>query len=220
MPLDKLREGMIEILRSGSRASAETCESTVDEILKVKEGDHYHGIRVRQVGSKLISFVYTRGSEMNLGGKPVVAWHADAATLKKAQKSRLLSNASTTYIPQEDKDGREMWYIGTIVSPITSQTMAKIFVDVFPSTKYPTLNSFPDEIRQMYIHAKEQYPGVTHVSDFVMKKPTAWQPNTVIDESRLDENGRFFLQNNPLWRDQHVILFCMKLGADNWRSRL
>ena len=69
----------------------------------------------------------------------------------------------------------------------------------------------------MYTSIKENYPGnVIHLTDFTMKKPTAWQPNNEVDEKRLDANGLFYLKANPSWRDQHVLLICFKVGADNF----
>ena len=49
MPLEQLRNGMVEILSDSIKAPRATHEATVDDMLQEKDGDTFHIIRATRV---------------------------------------------------------------------------------------------------------------------------------------------------------------------------
>ena len=164
--------------------------------------------------------LYSRASYMEVDGKKKLIWSSDAATLQGSQDKHQLTGLVASTKPQGDskdsgKEETETCFFTTAVSPITYSMIAKIFVNVYPSVKYATLASFPSDVRELYTTYKSRYSAVTHTSDFTMHKTAAWQPKLKLDVSRLSANGRFFLETNPHWQNQHVILVACKLDTKN-----
>ena len=63
------------------------------------------------------------------------------------QQKRLTAGLAGQTMPFPDD--KEIWLAPTLASPITYQGLKKKFVNVYPSKEFPTLDSFPAEVREV-----------------------------------------------------------------------
>lgn len=225
MPVGQLKAEMLTILGSDSKASAQELEASVDSMLEEKSGYVLHMIRAIKDGDKLVAFSAFRAWESRIRDKSVIVTIPSLYVAKGVQNRKIMSVLMSSPAPNEFKDWcgakeeTEVWNVVTAASPISFQVVASRFVDVYPSAKHPKLDDFPDEVRELYTTAKRlplHYSDATHVSDFVIQTPSGPQPQTEVDESRLNADGRFFLSVNPNWRHQHLVFLMANVRAENF----